>query len=652
MLGGYGDDRLGSVDSPLGDGRLGLVAVAIGLAFSVFLVRLFQLQILEGADLRQRSQQNSVRTLVLEAPRGEILDREGRVLAANRPAYRVQVIPNELHAPGRTFEALGLLLEREPDELADEVGDPSGRLRFQPVELDGDMGEERLARVEAHRFAMSGVVTDMRPRRHYVEATRAAHLLGSIGEIQPAQLEQDSFRGYRAGEIVGQTGLEASLEAHLRGRTGGRNVIVDVAGREMGEIDEIQPSPGGRAILNIDLDLQRAAEQAFESTGPEQPDRMGALVALDPRNGEVLALVSRPAYDPNDFAGGIDASIWRGLITDEWVPLQNRAIAGQYSPGSTFKAIVAVAGLAEGVLDPSEEVFCPGWYRLGRRTYRCWKRGGHGNVDLAQALVHSCDVYFYQLGVTLGIDRIARYAKVFGLGQPTGIDLPGEKPGLVPTRDWKERVKKEPWQKGETVSVSIGQGANLVTAAQLAVAFSVIANGGNRVEPRILRRLETWDGQLVEEPEPAKPTPVGISKDVLDRVSRALTAVVQEPRGTGGRARVPGVQVAGKTGTTQVVSLDLVKDFEEDEIPLRYRDHAIFAAYAPAEAAEIAVAVIVEHAGQGGGAAAAPIAQKVLARYFEKKTEKATGDAAVSVAEARVPGPASPAGSEAERAAN
>jgi penicillin-binding protein 2 len=647
MLGGYGDDRLGSVDSPLGDGRLGLVALAIGLAFAVFLVRLFQLQILEGADLRQRSQENSVRTLVLEAPRGEIVDREGRVMAANRPAYRVQVIPNELRAPERTFGALAQLLDRDPAELAERVGTPTGRLRFQPVEIDGDMGEERLARVEAHRFAMPGVVTDMRPRRHYVEATRAAHLLGSIGEIQLAQLKQDRFGDYRSGEIVGQTGLEARLEEHLRGHAGGRNVIVDVAGREMREVAKIQPAPGGRAVLNIDLDLQRAAEQAFESEDPDAPPKMGALVALDPRNGEVLALVSRPTYDPNDFAGGIDSEIWKGLIGDEWVPLQNRAVAGQYSPGSTFKAIVAVAGLAEGVVDPEDEVFCPGWYRMGRRTYRCWKRSGHGSVNLAQALVHSCDVYFYQLGVTLGIDRIAHYAKAFGLGELTGIDLPGEKPGLVPTREWKERVKKEPWQKGETVSVSIGQGANLVTAAQLAVAFSVIANGGTRVQPQILKRLETWDGELVELPEPPRTVDVGISKDVLGIVSDALTAVVEQPRGTGGRARVPGVHVAGKTGTTQVVSLDLVKDLEDDEIPLRYRDHAIFAAYAPAERAEIAVAVIVEHAGAGGGTAAAPIAQKVLARYFEKKRD--ASDAPPQSVAARVE---SEPGSEGDRAAN
>lgn len=622
MLGGYGDERVGSPDSPLGDGRLGLVAALIVLAFAVFTVRLFYLQILEGADLRSRSLRNSVRTLQLEAPRGVIVDREGRVLAANRPAYRVQVIPNELVSPEQTFEVLGQLLEQDPSALSERVGSPRGRRRFQPIELEADLGYDRRTRVESHRFALAGVVTDVRPRRHYVEKSNGAHLLGNIGEIQSKQLEWARFADYRAGEIVGQVGIEAVLEDHLRGRVGGRNVIVDVAGREVAEIDEIAPVPGGRVVLNIDVDLQRAAEAAFDPASEEEPVKMGALVALDPRNGEVLALVARPTFDPNDFAGGIDQTTWNDLTTDEWEPLQNRAIAGQYAPGSTFKAIMAVAGLTEGEITPEDEVFCPGYYRLGRRTYRCWRRSGHGAVDLEQALMFSCDVYFYQLGVKLGIDRISRYSKAFGLGSLTGIDLPGEQPGLVPTREWKERVKKEPWQKGETVSVSIGQGANLVTALQLAQVFAAIGNGGKLIEPRLLRRLETWDGKLVERPEPPEDKSVGIPQDVLDIVTRALTAVVGGPRGTGGRARVAGIDVAGKTGTTQVVSLDRIKDLPDDEVPVRYRDHALFAAFAPAEAPEISVAVIVEHAGSGGGTVAAPIAQKVLARFFEKRAEQ------------------------------
>jgi penicillin-binding protein 2 len=333
----------------------------------------------------------------------------------------------------------------------------------------------------------------------------------------------------------------------------------------------------------------------------------------------VLALVSSPAYNPNSFAGGIDNKTWASLTRDEWKPLRNRAVSGQYPPGSTYKAIVAIAGLAEKKLDPTATVFCPGHYRLGRRVYRCWKRGGHGDVDLDLALLGSCDVYFYQLGVELGIDTIARYARYFGLGRRTGISLLGEQPGLVPTKEWKERARGEAWIKGETVSAAIGQGFNLTTPLQLANAFAAIGNGGKVYRPRLVQRLETWDGKLVSEMPVDEPEVAPVAPEVMDRVRQGLSAVVNDLHGTGGRARVPGVLVAGKTGTSQVVRLDLIKDLEDDEVPIRYRDHALFAAFAPVDEPEIAIAVVVEHAGRGGGAAAAPIAQRVLAKYFEKK---------------------------------
>ena len=617
MIGGLGEGRLGTGSDVPSELRLWLVAVMMVLAFVVFVLRLFQLQILEGADLASRSQRNSVRSVRIEAPRGEIVDREGRTLATTRPAFDVQLIPNDVQVPGLTYRVLAELLGRNAEELREGVGDTRGRRRFQPVSLQKDLSPEQLARVETHRFALPGVVTDVRPLRDYVEGVRAAHVLGTIGEIESRQLEWKEFAGYRAGEIVGKFGLEARLESHLRGRAGGRNLVVDVAGREIEVIDELGSVPGGRVVLTLDLDLQRAAEAAFDSSDPALPDKMGALIALDPRSGDVLAMVSRPAYDPNSFAGGIDTQSWNRLMSDEWKPLRNRAISGQYPPGSTYKAIVAVAGLAEGLVDPDARVFCPGHYRLGRRVYRCWKRGGHGFVDFQQALVGSCDVYFYELGVSLGIDRIADYAKRFGLGRLTGIPLDGERPGLIPTQEWKHRVRGEEWIKGETVSASIGQGYDLVTPLQLAVAYGAIATGVVR-EPRLVRRTETWNGELVAEFPPSEGQAVDVAPAVLERLRRALTAVVMDPHGTGARARVPGIAVAGKTGTTQVVSLDLVKDMEESEIPIQYRDHAIFAAFAPAEAPEIAVAVLIEHAGKGGGAAAAPVAQRVLATYFEK----------------------------------
>lgn len=636
MIGASGEGRLGSGSDVPSELRLWLVALVLLLAFLVFVLRLFQLQILEGADLASRSQRNSVRSVRVEAPRGDVLDRDGRTLATARPAFDVQVIPSDVQVPDLTYRVLADLLGRDAEELRGTVGDPRGRRRFQPVAIHKDLSLEQLARVEMHRFALPGVVVDVRSLRDYVEGVRAAHVLGTIGEIEPRQLEWPEFAGYRAGEIVGKFGLEARLEGHLRGKAGGRNVVVDVAGREIEVIDEVDPVPGGRLVLTLDLDLQRAAEAAFESEDPAVPAKMGALVALDPRNGDVLALVSRPTYDPNSFAGGIEPRTWNQLTNDEWRPLRNRAISAQYPPGSTYKAIVAAAGLAEGIVDPAARVFCPGQYRLGRRVYRCWKKGGHGYVDFDGALVGSCDVYFYQLGVALGIDRIADYAMRLGLGRLTGIALDGERPGLIPTEEWKRSARGEAWIQGETVSASIGQGFNLVTPLQLAVAYSSIATGVVHT-PRLLRQTETSDGKLLRDFPPDEGRPVGIAPAVLARVRRALTAVVMDPHGTGTRARVPGVDVAGKTGTTQVVSLDLVKDLKPGEIPIQYRDHAIFAAFAPAEAPEIAVAVLVEHAGAGGGAVAAPIAQKVLATYFEKQRGPPVADATLQIeAEAEV----------------
>ena len=433
MIGGSyrGDDRLSGGADPGVERRIMVIASLIGVFFAIFALRLFQLQIVQGADLSDRSKRNSVRQLRLEAPRGEIVDREGRVLATTRPAFRAEVVPSDVRSPDPMYRALGMLIERDPAELREKVGVPRGRDRFKPVVLHADLSYDQHARLEAHRYALPGVMTATGPRREYVEHTLAAHLLGTVGEVQARQLEALNDRDYRPGDLIGQAGLEARFESHLRGRYGRRRFVVDVLGREIEVIDEVEAEPGGRVVLTIDSDLQRVGEDAFRSTDPEQLDYSGALIALDPRNGDVLAMVSQPAYDPNAFAGGISAEMWGALTGDELRPMQNRALAGHYSPGSTYKAIVAVAGMAEEEFDPEETTFCPGHFTLGRRTYRCWKRGGHGDMNLAQALVHSCDVYFYQLGLRLGIDKLAHFARAFGLGSRTGIVLAGEKAGLV-----------------------------------------------------------------------------------------------------------------------------------------------------------------------------------------------------------------------------
>jgi penicillin-binding protein 2 len=431
--------------------------------------------------------------------------------------------------------------------------------------------------------------------------------------------------------VIGQSGGEKLLVGDLRGRAGGRNVVVDVAGRVVELLDEREPAPGGTVTLTLDRDLQREAEAGFLPDVLGEPARMGALVALDPRTGDVLALVSKPDFDPNDFAGGIDRETWNALTGDEWRPLQNRAIAGQYPPGSAYKPVVAAAALEDGLITPETKKFCPGHFRYGRRTYRCWRRAGHGWVDLHDALKMSCDVYFYELGRELGIDRIADFARGFHLGQRSGIALPTEASGLVPTKKWKERRFGEAWMGGETISAAIGQGFNLTTPMQLAVAYGGLANDGVLMKPRIVLRRETPDGAI----EAGGPKVLGrlpVAPEHLALIREGLEAVVSEQRGTGGRARVPGVRVAGKTGTAQVVRMKHTEDLEEDEIPIKFRDHAWFVAFAPVEAPEIVVSVLVEHGGHGGSAAA-PIAQRVLARYFEKQRER-SGEALAAAGEA------------------
>jgi len=609
-LGGGGDSDIQQ--------RIPWLAAFIVLVFAVFFARLFQLQVIQTDDLRLRSLRNSVRTLRLEAPRGEIVDRDGRILATTRPAFGVQLIPHDVRHPNVVIPALAQLIDREAGELRAQVGTPRGRLRFQPIRLAGDLSDDQLASVESHLYALSGVVTEMRPRRHYVGNDLAAHVLGYIGEIHGAQLETRAFADYRQGEVIGQAGIEKLEQEALRGRAGGLNQIVDVAGRVVGVIEEIDPVPGGSVQLTLDLDLQQAAEDAFLPDVLGERARIGAAVALDVHSGDVLALVSKPSFDPNDFAGGIDAEKWKQLTTDTWKPIQNRAISGQYPPGSTYKAFVAAAGLEEGLIDQKRRIFCPGYLHVYNRTYRCWKAGGHGWVDMHRALVESCDVFFYTIGKDLGVDRLAHFAQGFNLGRRTGIRLPQEMSGLIPTAAWKERRFKEPWMAGETISTSIGQGFNLVTPLQLAVAYGAIANGGTLVKPRIVLRVANAEGRLVDGSLPEEAGTVPVRREHLDRVRAALEGVVQEIGGTGARARVPGVRVAGKTGTAQVVGLKHTEGLDDDEISFELRDHAWFVGFAPAEAPEIVVAAVVEHGGHGGSAAG-PIVQKVLARYFEKR---------------------------------
>jgi penicillin-binding protein 2 len=595
--------------------RLLVGAFFVLFAWTILLSRLFFLQVVEGEQFRISAERNSIRTHRVPATRGIVFDRNGTILADARPAFDVLVVPHEAGDLPSTLGRLARLTGEPEASLVQRIGTPTGRARFQPRVAVRDAGRDVMSRVEVRLWALPGVLTQASPLRFYPFGDSAAHVLGTIGEINRSQLEDKRYAGYRPGDEVGQSGIETLVEGELRGRPGGRNVLVDVQGRELELLGAVEPQAGNNVVLTLDQRLQGVAEAALDETG-----RAGAVVALDPATGEVLVLSSRPSFDPNRFAAGIDRGTWEGLVHHPRSPLQNRALQGQYPPGSTYKVVTAIAGLEEGVLDADTHVDCKGSYKLGRRRYRCWKRGGHGRVDLYRALVESCDVFFYRAGVELGVDRLAYYARALGLGRTTGIDIGSEEAGLVPTSGWKERRFKEPWIEGETVSIAIGQGFNLWTPIQLASVYAAIANGGTRYRPFLVKRIEQPGGNTVRVVSPTVVEEVPISHRTLEVIRRALRGVVHERNGTGARLRgLPGdVEAAGKTGTAQVVSQS---GDEGEDVAEQLRDHAWFVGYAPADAARIVVAVLVEHGGQGSRAAG-PIARRVLEAYFSTEEQR------------------------------
>jgi penicillin-binding protein 2 len=592
-----------------------LFAVAV---FGLLIARLFYLQVLEGDRFRVSAERNSVRTHRLEAPRGILFDARGRILADSRPSFDLLVVPHETRDLDRTLSRVARLAGLDVPAMHARVGErPVGRRRFQALRVAHDLDRDALVRLESWLWSLDGVLTQVTPVRSYLHGALAAHVLGALGEISARQLESRDFAGYRRGDVIGKRGVEALFDRQLRGRPGGVNVLVDAHGRELERLDEVEPEPGHNVVLTLDLRLQLAAEEALRET-----ERSGAVVALEPQTGRVRALVSQPAFDPNPFAIGIDHASWQALVDDPLKPLQNRALTGQYPPGSTYKVVTAIAGLEEGVIDPLQTTYCAGSYRLGRRRYRCWRRGGHGDVDLHRAIVESCDVYFYQAARAVGVDRLAYYARALGLGQPVGIDLGGEAAGLVPTSAWKERRFGEVWVAGETLSIGIGQGFNLWTPLQLAHAYAAIATGGERWRPFVVERVHTPDGRIVERRGPEELGEVAVSAATLERVRRALRGVVHDERGTGwAMRRLPGdVEAAGKTGTAQVVALEAEPIEDEESVPIERRDHAWFVTYVPAAEPRLVVAVLVEHGGHGGSAAA-PIARRVVEAFLEPGEE-------------------------------
>lgn len=597
--------------------RLGVVGGVVFLTLFFLLLRLWQLQIVEGEAFRSLSENNRLRLKRTPPLRGVIYDRQGRVLADNRPSFNVVLVPEDTPDIGASLAALSRHVVEQVTFTGGAIPRDPRRPPYAGIVVARDVAWSTLAAVEAHQFDIPGVSVEVSTKRYYPAGTLAAHVLGYVGEVSPRELARLS--GYRMGDLIGKFGLERRLEPYLRGKGGGQQIEVDALGRRLRVLGEVEARAGKSLVLSLDRDLQQKAEEALE--GYE-----GAIVVLDVRNGEVLAMASRPGFDPNVFARGVRTEEWRALTSDPLRPLNNRAIQGQYPPGSTFKVIMAAAALEKGVVTPATRFFCGGGMPFGGRVFRCWKKGGHGSVDLRQAIAQSCDVYFYQVGQRLGITAIAEYARRFGLGRLTGIDLDHEAPGIIPDPAWKKRVLGAPWYAGETLSVVIGQGYVTATPLQMAVAAAAVANGGTVYRPHVVKRVLGDEAEVIREYSPEVIGEAGVKAQTLRLVRDGMVEVVNGPRGTGKKAQLPDVVVAGKTGTSQVISGTRGKG---TALPRQYRDHAWFIAFAPADAPEVAVACVLEHAGQGGGAVAAPAVRAVLDAYFRNTRGEKRGSDAV-----------------------
>jgi penicillin-binding protein 2 len=575
------------------------------ICVAVFLLvgRLWGLQVVYGDYYLQLSEQNRLRNVPIQAPRGLIYDRHGRLIVTNAPSLNLYLVREDMTDAAATLAEIGRVLGWPAAEIQSRLNSQR-RQAFLPVLIKQGLSLAEAAQLEAHRLNLPGMKIEVEARRHYLYGTLASHLLGYVGEVSAEQLERDDTRSLLPSMIVGQAGVERSYDPWLRGRNGLKRIEVDALGHERQVADAIEPAQGDDLYLTIDLVVQQRAEEALGG-------RAGAVVAVDPNTGELLAMVSHPAIDPNRLSGSLSSAEWERLANDPGHPLTNRVIQGVYPPGSVFKIPVAAAALESGAIRPEEQVTCKGGLIFGRRLYRDWKAGGHGSMSLNEALVQSCDVYFYQAGITLGIDTIARYAAAFGLGEPTGIALLGERRGVVPSTEWKAKAIGEPWYPGETLSVAIGQSYVGTTPLQLAQMIGVVAGRGARYQPHVVSAIREREIDRVRHFPPTRLADAALSDRTLKLLRRALADVVREKDGTGANARSQLVAIGGKTGTAQVVSSPAGGQVRA---PDAFQDHAWFVAFAPVDAPTIAVAVLVEHGGKGG-AVAAPVARQVIEAY-------------------------------------
>jgi penicillin-binding protein 2 len=599
------------LESRLFMGRALVMLAFCALLGGVLVARLVYLQVIAHEHFATLADGNRVRILPEPPNRGLIYDRHGILLAENLPSYRLEITPEQVKDMAGTLAALGELVQLRDLDL-----ERFARLRqrspaFRPVPLRFRLSEEEVARFAVNRHLFPGVDIEAGLNRHYPLGPLGVHALGYVGRIDERDLQNIRESDYSGTSHIGKLGLERSYEELLHGRVGHRQVETNAQGRPLRVLERTAPSPGSNLHLTLDARLQAAAEAAFG-------DYAGAAVAIDPDTGDILALVSMPTYDPNPFVNGIEVADYRALQEDDYRPLFNRALRGQYPPGSTIKPFVGLGGLEQGITSSRATTFCPGFYTLpGReRRYRDWKRTGHGTINLRDAIVESCDVYFYDLALTMGIDRLHESLAHFGLGRATGIDIGGELSGLLPSRDWKRAVHNEGWFPGETLITGIGQGFMLTTPLQLANATAILANGGRKLQPRVVRALQASGEELPE------PLPV-LELDHIPRVKsehwqdviNAMIDTIHSARGTARRIADAPYRIAGKTGTAQVFGLKQDEEYDAESLDRRLHDHALFIAFAPADQPRIALAVIVEHGGSGG-AVAAPIARRILDAYL------------------------------------
>jgi penicillin-binding protein 2 len=595
-----------------------ITTVVILLIFFGLISRFWYLQVFKASYFKKMSENNRIRVFDIRPARGIIFDRRVEAVVNSRHSFNLYVIPEDVKNWGVLKKQLGRLLDIDPEEIEQRLA-PKKISPVHPLPIKLDISQDELGRVETFKYLIPGIFIEVSPQRNYPLGPVAPHVIGYLGEITPKQLKSNQYPDNRMGDFIGQWGLEKEWEAELGGKKGGRFLEVDAIGQEVQVLGTRESISGNNLVTTLDWNIQKTAQEALKG-------KAGAVVVLNPMTGEVLAMHSSPDFDPSSFTRKLTASEWTALINNPLKPFQNRAIQGQYPPGSTYKMITALAGLEEKVITPQTTFYCNGFFPYGNRIFHCWKKGGHGAVSLHKAIVQSCDIYFYNVGNRLGVDRLARYAQLFGLGKPTGIELNPEKGGLIPTSRWKLNRYKVPWQPGETLSLAIGQGYNLVTPLQMAVTTAAIANGGHLFHPYLVKQIVSPEGVVrkVFSPQPIRS--IAVNPENLRLIREAMAGVINEPGGTGGAARLWGIVAAGKTGTAQVVGLDKKGK----------RDHAWFVAFAPVESPQLALAIVAEHGGHGG-ATAAPIARKIFETYFNLSPRETRLPSSLSESEPQPP---------------